>query len=163
MIEYHVIGKVMEEKPAIIIFNNSYYEGIHRSPSIIYLPCKLEEIIKYFYYNNPITYSDSMKLFKEYKECFIIESEKEFNTGCIINHDDKDYFVTYKYNSELQQHQLYIDYEMELIKLDETTINNCKLIFDTCLEYRNKARSEENKEITKENIFNRLKRLFTRK
>lgn len=166
MIEYHVIGKVIEENPAIIVFNNTCYGDTQRKPLVFYFPYQQEEFLKYFNYDNPIIYSEYTKRFKEYKECFVIESEKDFNTGNIIKYNNKDYIVNYKYNAELQHHELYIDYEAESIKSDEDTIKNCKSIYDSCMKNRACRRNEQDKEIETGNnenkILNKLKSIFTR-
>lgn len=94
-------------------------------------------------------------ILKEYKECFVIQSEREFNTKDIIQFKDRDFEVKYKYNKELEQHQLYIDYIIDTIKLSNDLIIGCKENYNKIFEY--KRDQEESKKFK-----NKIKKLFKR-
>jgi len=164
VIEYHVIGKVVEEGYKGLFFDLLGYS---------------EEIDLYC---NPIKYNDEnifkysrflshgkSETFKCFKECFIISSEIEFKNYDIIQYKGKDYTVNYKYNGDLQQHELHIDFIVETIELDKEFIKQCEDNWNKIMEYRDdyfKRIEKENKvknENTPNTMFNKLKRIFTRK
>lgn len=154
MIEYHVIGKVLEEKCFIKIIDYDYFGYIDYFNKFIELPCDMAKIECYAVPDNTFEF-EKKSCFKEYRECFIISSEREFRENDIINYNGKDYKVEYKYNKELEQHQLYINHVIETIKLSENFIIQYQSNFNKMCEY--KREKEESKKLS-----NRLKKMFKR-
>ena len=153
MIEYHIMGKVLEEQCFIKIdsTDNWFYGWLDEK---VILPSTIEQCSVYMLPEKTFDFQIEKGL-KEYKECFTIKSEREFKTGDIISYMNNDYKVKYKYNKELEQHQLYIDYDIEVIKISEDIIYKCRSNFDEIYKY--KEQQEESKKFK-----NRIKRLFTR-
>lgn len=149
MIEYHVIGKVVEEKCFIEISDGW---GIDWFNEYIELPCDIVKCESYCVPANTFNFVKENRL-KEYKECFTIISEREFKTDDIIQYNNNDYKIKYKYNKELDQHQLYIDYVIEIIKFNDIVIQHCKTNFENICEYKN----------NKSKLINKVKRIFASK
>lgn len=154
MIEYHVLGKVLEEKCFIEIDGTDdwFYGWLNEK---VILPTTIEKCSVYMLPEKTFEFKKETIL-KEYKECFVIQSEREFNTKDIIQFKNRDFEVKYKYNKELEQHQLYIDYVIDTIKLPENLIIKCKENFNEIFEY--KREQEENKKLK-----NKIKKLFKRR
>jgi hypothetical protein len=171
MIEYHVIGKVLEEKIQIKTAMYSYFGYPQSEPiiKIIYLPCKnISKCIDIC--NSDIVIHEKVNIFKEYKECFVIISEREFRDNETLTCNGVDYKILYKYNEDEKQHQLYIDYEVEIIKLDEEFIIKCENNYNSLMEFRKnyiekqKQEVKNNDEIKNEskNIIDKLKSIVKR-
>jgi hypothetical protein len=154
MIEYHVMGKIIEEKCFIKIdsTDNWFYGWLDEK---VILPSTVEQCSVYMLPEKTFDFKKETVL-KEYKECFTIRSEREFKTKDIIHFKDKDFEVKYKYNKELEQHQLYIDYVIDTIKLPENLIIECRNNFNDICKYK-REQEESNK------LNNRLKKIFKRK
>jgi len=60
-----------------------------------------------------------------YEDFNIIETDIELRDGETVKIDDKDYKVLYKYNKNLERHELYINYETN-IEVDEELKKQCK-------------------------------------
>jgi hypothetical protein len=169
MLEYHVIGKVMEEKMQTIYY---YFRYPQSEPIIrtITLPC--DDISKHmeFFNDNIIISYRKVNIFKEYKECFIVKSEREFKDYDTLTYKGKDYKISYKYNEDEKQHELYIDCEIEIIKLEEDFIKKCDDNYKYLMEFRKvytekqKQEFEEKDKLKNESksILNKLKRMFMR-
>jgi hypothetical protein len=152
VIEYHVIGKIMEEKCFIEISDSWRIDWFN---DYIELPCEIDKCATYCVPANTFNFKKETRL-KEYKECFTIISEREFKTDDIIQYNNKDYKVKYKYNKELEQHQLYIDYIIETVKLNDDVIQNYKTNFENICEYKNST------SLNKSDFINKIKRIFKR-
>lgn len=172
MIEYHVLGKIIEEKMQITTAMY-YYFGYPQSEPIIEkidLPCKdISKHMEFFNENIIISYGKA-NTFKGYKECFVIVSEREFKDTETLTYNGVDYKVSYKYNEDEKQHQLYIDYEVEIIKLDEESIKKCEDNYKSLMECRKICIEKQRQEFEKKDkieeeqksIFNKIKKIFKR-
>lgn len=172
MIEYHVLGKVIEEKMQIMTAMY-YYFGLPQSEPIIKtidLPC--EDIGKHmeFFNDNLIISYGKANRFKGYKECFVIVSEREFKDTETLTYNGVDWKVSYKYNEDEKQHQLYIDYEAEIIKLEDDFIKKCDENYKGLMDFRKSYIDKRTQEFEQKDkieeesksIFNKIKRIFKR-
>jgi hypothetical protein len=171
--EYHVIGKI--EKLEYVITTPIRYSKSGHSYIISKLPCILEEYLKsnYIYRKNTdfcfisnidelkgiselkanilnIPNFDVLRTFEKYKECFVINSEREFQNGDNITIKNSDYPVKYKYNKELEQHELFIDYNLTDTNRDSTHYEQCFNNYQMISNYVCQAN---------ENIYNQMKQL----
>jgi len=152
MIEYHVLGKVIKEKCLIEISDSWDIDWFNE---YVELPCDIDKCATYCVPANTFNFRKETRL-KEYKECFTITSEREFKTDDIIQYNNNDYKVKYKYNKELEQHQLYIEYIIEIIKLNDIIIQKCKSNFEQLVKYKTEKDNSRK-------LINKLKNIFTRR
>lgn len=86
-------------------------------------------------YKDEIDFKNKHKIRKEnmitvhnwekYEDFNIIETDIELRDGETVKIDDKDYKVLYKYNKNLERHELYINYEAK-IEVDEELKKQCE-------------------------------------
>jgi hypothetical protein len=108
-------------------------------------------------YENEQDYKDKHKVheqkllakhvFDRYEEFDTTETDIELRDGETIKINDEDYKVEYKFNKNLQRHELYIDYEIR-IEIDEELKKQCE---DQVYEI-NKRISEHNKMIDESKV-----------
>lgn len=77
----------------------------------------------------------------------VITTERQFKDGDIIKYKEEDYQVKYKYNKDLERHELYINYEIKAIE-DKNLKRSC----ENKLEELNKKIKEYNKEVDAEEV-----------
>jgi len=86
-------------------------------------------------YDNELDYKEKHKIqkrsmhnvdtFDRYEEFDCIETDREFRDNEIIKIDEQDYTIEYKYNKELNRHELYLDYTIRT-EVDEKLKKDCK-------------------------------------
>lgn len=105
--------------------------------------CLLEEIDKKQY---------NSKSFVRYALIKTIDTDREFKDGDLFTYNNNDYKVIYKYNSDKDRHELYINYTCELIIDGELDNKINKLIEETneLIKNHNGDIEKQIKEIIKE-------------
>lgn len=150
MIEYHVYGQVMEERYYFVSdFDDSYYQKrwymyqypIYKNTTEDYIFNRIK------YINEVINHSSKDKLIEEiffnkeeilfkdilvkrkfpinYKEIKIINVDLELRDGDLIQIENEDYRVKYKYNDDRKQNELYITKIVETV-IDKEELKHAK-------------------------------------
>lgn len=150
MIEYHVYGQVMGERYYFVSdFDDSYYQKrwymyqypIYKNTTEDYIFNRIKyinEIINHsskdklieeiFFYKEEILFKDILVKRKfpiNYKEIKTINVDLELRDGNLIQIENEDYRVKYKYNDDKKQNELYIDKIVEII-VDKEELKHAK-------------------------------------
>jgi hypothetical protein len=155
--EYHVFGKVVQRNYVLEVDNFFLCDTVK-------LPITVEQYLKknlaWEKYNESNAYiggshpnnkflNDCILIHKdtiiEHKELFVIDVCRTFMDGDIYVYKNKEYKAKYKYNGDLNRHELYIDY---ILKLRENDLQKAssEIILNYIKEYN---KSIKNKKETK--------------
>ncbi|XZN14459.1 hypothetical protein ACSW9O_15440 (plasmid) [Clostridium perfringens] len=175
MIEYHVYGKVVKEYYHMGLELYMYRYSWHDKEYVLDRDSEEDKVFKHIL-NQHILYKQSWENniipmpfrnkwfwkgyeFLKYKEFKVINVDLELRDGDIIQMENQDYEVKYKYNDDKKQNELYIDKIVETI-VDEEKLRHakevCNGVVKKIIKYNKDIEEKENETSINKDIDNEL-------